>query len=60
MGDVNELAGYQFARRHQPGDWVFASNGARAGKKRGKQPPWLQTIMPCRVQPVMNRLGINK
>lgn len=38
---------------------VFASNSRRAGKKRGKQPLWLQT-MRYHIQPVVQRLGINK
>ena len=41
-------------------DWVFASNSSRAGKKRGKQPVWLSTIMRYHVQPVVKRLGIDK
>jgi len=43
-----------------PEDWVFASNSRRAGEKRGKQPLWLQTIMRYHIQPVVERLGINK
>lgn len=43
-----------------PGDWVFASNSRRAGKKRGKQPLWLQTIMRYHIQPVVKELGIHK
>jgi hypothetical protein len=31
-----------------------------AGKKRGKQPLWLSTIMRYHIQPVVKRLGINK
>lgn len=54
------LAWYRFTPYHQPGDWVFASNSARAGKKRGKQPLWLQTIMRYHIQPVIKRLGIGK
>jgi integrase len=41
-------------------DWVFASNSNRAGKKRGKQPLWLSTIMRYHIQPVIKRLGIDK
>lgn len=51
---------YRFTPYHQPSDWVFASNSARAGKKRGKQPLWLQTIMRYHIQPVIKRLGIGK
>ena len=54
------LAWYRFTPYHQPNDWVFASNSARAGKKRGKQPLWLQTIMRYHIQPVIKRLGISK
>ena len=43
-----------------PEDWVFASNSARAGKKRGKQPLWLSTIMRYHIQPAIKRLGIHK
>ena len=43
-----------------PEDWVFASNSRRAGKKRGKQPLWLQTVMRYHIQPVVKKLGINK
>jgi hypothetical protein len=34
-----------------PDDWVFASDSRRAGKKRGKQPLWLSTIMRYHIQP---------
>lgn len=50
----------RFTPYHQPSDWVFASNSKRAGKKRGKQPLWLQTIMRYHIQPVIKRLGISK
>jgi integrase len=40
--------------------WVFASDSSRAGKKRGKQPLWLQTVMRYHIQPVVKALGINK
>lgn len=43
-----------------PQDWVFASNSSRAGKKRGKQPLWLSTIMRYHIQPVIQKLGITK
>ena len=32
----------------------------RAGKKRGKQPLWLQTVMRYHIQPVVKRLGTSK
>ncbi len=41
-------------------DWVFASDSSRAGKMRGKQPLWLQTVMRYHIQPVVKALGINK
>jgi integrase len=44
----------------EPEDWIFASDSSRAGKKRGKQPLWLSTIMRYHIQPVIKRLGINK
>jgi integrase len=43
-----------------PDDWVFATNSSRAGKKRGKKPLWLSSIMRYHIQPVIKRLGINK
>ncbi|MHB8388178.1 MAG: tyrosine-type recombinase/integrase [Acidobacteriaceae bacterium] len=54
------LSWYRETPYRNPDDWVFASNSGRAGKKRGKQPLWLQTIMRYHVQPVVKRLGINK
>jgi integrase len=54
------ICAYRFTPYHQSSDWVFASNSARAGKKRGKQPFWLQTIMRYHIQPVIKRLGISK
>jgi integrase len=54
------LAWYRETPYRNPEDWVFASNSRRAGKKRGKQPLWLSTIMRYHIQPVVKRLGINK
>jgi integrase len=54
------LAWYRETPYRNPEDWVFASNSSRAGKKRGKQPLWLSTIMRYHIQPVVKRLGINK
>lgn len=34
-------------------DFVLASNSSRAGKKRGKQPLWLSTVMRYYIQPVV-------
>ena len=41
-------------------DYAFASDSRRAGKKRGKQPLWLSTVMRYHIQPVVKRLGIHK
>jgi integrase len=54
------LSWFQATPYRNPDDWVFASNSSRAGKKRGKQPLWLQTIMRYHIQPVVKRLGIAK
>ena len=44
----------------EPEDWVFATNSSRAGKKRGKQPLWLSTVMRYHIEPVVRKLGIKK
>jgi integrase len=54
------LAWYQVTPYNQPEDYVFAAASRRAGKKRGKQPIWLSTVMRYHIQPVVKRLGINK
>ena len=54
------LAWYRVTSYREPGDWVFTSNSHRAGKKRGKQPLWLQSIMRYHIEPVIRELGINK
>lgn len=54
------LTWYRLTPYRNPEDWVFASDSARAGKKRGKQPLWLQTVMRYRIHPVVKELGINK
>jgi integrase len=51
---------YRATPYREPGDWVFASNSNRAGKKRGKQPLWLSSIMRYHIQPVVKELGIQK
>jgi len=51
---------YRLTPYREPSDWVFASDSSRAGKKRGKQPLWLSTIMRYHIQPVIKRLGIDK
>jgi integrase len=54
------LAWYRVTPYREPADWVFASNSRRAGKNRGKQPLWLQTVMRYHVEPVVRDLGIKK
>jgi integrase len=54
------LAWYRVTSYREPGDWVFTSNSHRAGKKRGKQPLWLQSIMRYHIEPVIRELGIDK
>lgn len=56
--DLREWARYTPYRNAD--DWVFASNSARAGENRGKQPLWLSSVMRYHIQPVVRRLGINK
>lgn len=51
---------YRETPYREPDDWVFASNSRRAGKKRGKQPLWLSSIMRYHIQPVVKELGILK
>lgn len=51
---------YRLTPYREPEDWVFASDSSRAGKKRGRQPLWLSTIMRYHIQPVIKRLGIEK
>jgi len=51
---------YRVTPYREPADWVFTSNSNRAGKKRGKQPLWLQSIMRYHIQPVVKELGIEK
>ena len=54
------LAWYRVTPYREPADWVFASNSSRAGKNRGKQPLWLQTVMRYHIEPVIHELGIKK
>jgi integrase len=51
---------YRETPYRDPEDWIFASNSRRAGKKRGKQPLWLSSIMRYHIQPVVKELGIIK
>jgi integrase len=43
-----------------PTDWVFAADSNRPGRKRGKQPIWLCTVMSYHIQPIAKKLGITK
>lgn len=54
------LAWYRVTRYRLPEDWVFATDSARAGEKRGKQPLWLSKVMQYHIQPLVKRLGIRK
>lgn len=54
------LAWYRLTPYRNPADWVFATDSARAGKKRGKQPLWLAKVMQYHIQPLVKRLGIQK
>ncbi|HEY4355118.1 MAG TPA: tyrosine-type recombinase/integrase [Acidobacteriaceae bacterium] len=54
------LAWYLETPYRDPEDYVFATASRRAGKKRGKQPIWLSTVMRYHIQPVVKRLGIQK
>lgn len=58
MGDL--LAWYRDTPFREPEDWVFATNSCRAGKKRGRQPLWLSTVMRYHIEPVVRNLGIQK
>jgi integrase len=54
------LAWYRVTPYRRPDNWVFATDSARAGKKRGKQPLWLSKVMQYHIQPLVQRLGIQK
>jgi integrase len=54
------LLWYRTTKYNRPDDYVFATDAARAGKKRGEQPVWLSKVMSYRIQPVAKRLGIAK
>jgi integrase len=54
------LAWRRLTPYNKPGDWVFATDSARAGEKRGKQPLWLSKVMQYHIQPLVESLGINK
>ena len=54
------LTWYRITKYHQPHDYVFATDAARAGKKRGQQPLWLSKVMSYHIQPAAKRVGIAK
>jgi len=54
------LEWYRQTPYRSPGDWVFATDSNRAGRKRGKQPVWLARVMSYRIQPIARQLGIKK
>ena len=54
------LAWYRVTPYRLPEEWVFATDSARAGEKRGKQPLWLSKVMQYHIQPLVKRLGITK
>lgn len=54
------LAWYRVTPYRRPDDWVFATDSARAGEKRGKQPLWLSKVMQYHIQPLVKQLGIEK
>jgi integrase len=54
------LCWYRTTPFDKPEDFVFATASNRAGRKRGKQPIWLSTVMRYHIQPVVKALGINK
>ncbi len=58
MGDL--LDWFRETPFREPEDWVFATNSSRAGKKRGKQPLWLSTVMRYHIEPVVRGSGHSK
>jgi len=54
------LAWYEVTPYKKPTDYVWATDAKRAGAKRGKQPVWLSTVMRDHIQPVAQKLGIDK
>jgi integrase len=43
-----------------PENYVFATDAARAGSRRGMQPLWLAKVMQYHIQPAAQRVGITK
>ena len=54
------LAWYHTTKYVKPDHYVFATDAARAGKKRGEQPLWLAKVMQYHIQPAAKRAGIRK
>jgi integrase len=54
------LTWYQTTKYASADDYIFATDAARAGKQRGKQPVWLSKVMQYHIQPAATRAGINK
>lgn len=51
---------FRMSKYTSPEDYVFATDAARAGGKRGKQPLWLAKVMQYHIQPAAQRVGITK
>ena len=54
------LAWYRTTKYNRPEDYVFATDAARAGRKRGRQPLWLCKVMSYYIQPIAKKQGITK
>jgi len=54
------LAWYRTTKYATQDDFVFATDAACAGKRRGKQPLWLAKVMQYHIQPAAKRAGISK
>ncbi len=54
------LAWYDTTKYMKPDDFVFATDAACTGKRRGKQPLWLGKVMQYHIQPAARRAGISK
>jgi integrase len=51
---------WRISKYASPDDYVFATDAARAGSKRGKQPLWLAKVMQYHIQPAAQALGTRK
>lgn len=54
------LAWYRATKYAKPKDYVFATDAARAGKMRGKQPLWLAKVMQYHIQPAAGEAGVDE